>query len=60
MMPETALEALTLALQLAITAPTAELAERVTRDAEQLIKDAQLTAQQVETAKALALAITTK
>ena len=55
-MPTTPQEALVLALQLAITAPTERQCEMATEAAERLIRDFQLTLQEIEAAKALAVA----
>lgn len=54
--PQAPLEALALALQLALTAPDEEKAAMAVSMAEHLIADGQLTPQEIEAAKSLAAA----
>lgn len=56
--PQTPLEALAMALQLALTAPDDQKAAMAVTLAEQLIADGQLTPKEIEAAKALAAAAT--
>ena len=54
--PQNAVEAVTLSLYLALTAPTDELAQECCAIAEKICVGAQLTDQQIDTAKAIASA----